>query len=237
MKPDWRLQLRLLSARILIKLGKLSHADYTPAQLTEAINLHLPETFKVDVPISKGELTLLKAKVSMPSQHKAINVDLLGSIIIGPVGTPIYRAHVSLKLDVYPIFDIASKTVKVDKMIARDVQLVNDQYAIVQDSRELLSLLLPKPLQSLLSDSVKSAIGFMTAGGSDLAANYMKLYLSGSKQRILDYHKPQIEALVHEFAQRDDLKYRIGSDTFEELVFQHYGKAVVVEDGHLRFKF
>ncbi|MFT6414511.1 MAG: hypothetical protein ACJASI_002646, partial [Glaciecola sp.] len=84
MKPEWRLKLRLFTARILIKFGRLTHADYSCAELKEVVNKQLPETFKVDVPISKGELTLLQAEISMPKNQKAIHIELLGSIIIGP---------------------------------------------------------------------------------------------------------------------------------------------------------
>jgi hypothetical protein len=237
MKPEWRLKLRLLTARTLIKLGKITHADYSSAELKEALDKHLPETFKVDVPISKGELTLLEAEISMPANQNAIHVELLGSLIIGPAGNPIYRAHVLMIIEVYPTYEVVNNTVKVEKIIARDVRLVNDKYSIIEDSRDLLSLVFPKSLQDLLSGTVKSAFGLMTAGGSDLASNYLKLYLSGSKQRILDYHKPQIETLISEFAQTDDLHYQLNSDDFEERLFCLYGKEVVVEDGHLRFKF
>jgi hypothetical protein len=237
MKPEWRLKLRLFTARILIKIGRLTHADYSCAELKEVVNKQLPETFKIDVPISKGELTLLQAEVSMPKNQKAIHIEILGSLIIGSVGKPIYRAHIIAQLEVYPIYNEASNTVKVEKMLARDLHLVNDEYSIIEDSRELLGILCPKPLQSLLADTVKSAFGLITAGGSEVATNYMKLYLSGSKKRILDYHRPQIEALVSEFAQRDDLHYQLGTADFQEHLFCLYGKEVVVEDGQLRFKF
>jgi hypothetical protein len=237
MKLDWRLKLRLLTARILIRLGKLRHADYSAAELKEIVDKQLPETFDIDVPRSKGKLTLLQADISMRQNRGAINVELLGSILIGALGNPIYRAHLVIALDAYPIYDKATHTVKLDKLLVSDVQLVNDQYSIIEDSRELLSLFFPKPLQNLLSGSVKSAVGLITAGGSDTAASYMKLYLSGSKQRILDYHRPQIEALVSEFAQSEDMQYQLGTCDFEEHLFCLYGKTVLVEDGQLRFKF
>lgn len=237
MKPEWRLKLRLFTARILIKIGRLTHADYSSGELKEIVDKHLPETFKIDVPKSKGDLTLLEAEISMvPGQNK-IAVQLLGSILIGSFGSPIYRAHLIVQLEAYPIYDVNNKTVKLEKLLVSDVQLVNDEYSIIKDSRELLGLFFPKPLQSLFTDTVKSTLGIMTGGGSDAAADYMKLYLSGSKQRILDYHKPQIEALVSNLAQREDLQYPLDSSVFEEHLFSLYGKEVLVEDGQLRFKF
>lgn len=237
MKPDWRLKLRLLTARILIKLGKLTHADYSSAELKMAVDKHLPETFQIDVPVSKGELTLLDAQINMPKDQASIDVHLFGSLFIGHSAKPIYRAHVTIHLQAYPIYEVEKNTVKLDKMLVNEVQLVNDEYAIVEDSRELLGLLFPVPFQNLLTGTVKSAIGLLTAGGSDLAVDYIKLYLSGSKQRILDYHRPQIEALVSDFAQSEELQYQLNPSEFEEHLFCLYGKEVVVEDGRLRFKF
>jgi hypothetical protein len=237
MKPEWRLKLRLFTARVLIRIGRLSHADYTGAELKKMVDKHLPETFKIDVPKGKGQLTLLEADISMPLDQNVINIELLGSILIGALGNPIYRAHLIMQLKAYPIYDTATKTVQLKKLLVNDVQLVNDEYSIIEDSRELLGIFFPKPLQSLFTGTVKSTFGLITGGGSDAAANYMKLYLSGSKQRILDYHKPQIEALVSNFAQREDLHYQLDTSAFEEHLFSLYGKEVVVEDGQLRFKF
>jgi hypothetical protein len=237
MKPEWRLKLRLFIARMMIKTGKLTHADYTCSELKEAVDKHLPETFKIDVPRTKGELTLLQADISMPRNQNAIDVKLFGSIIIGALGNPIYRAHLIVELKAHPIYEVATNTVKLDKLLVNDVHLVNDKYSIIEDSRELLSLFVPKSLQNLLSGSVKSAATLITAGGSDLAADYMKLYLSGSKQKILAYHRPQIEALVTEFGQSEEMQYHLDNNDFEEHLFCLYGKEVVVEDGVLRFKF
>lgn len=237
MTPDWQLKLRLFIARILIRIGRLSYVDYSAAELKNIVDNHLPETFEIDVPRGKGELTLMQADLSMPMKNRFINVELLGSLLIGSTANPIYRAHLIVILNAYPIYDELTKTVKLEKLLVSEVRLVNDKYAIIEDSRELLSLFLPKPLQSLVGDTVKSALGIMTGGGSELASNYMKLYLSGSKQKILDYHRPQIESLVAEFAKKEYLQYTLNDENFEEHLFCLYGKTVSVENGQLRFKF
>ncbi|MDT0594117.1 hypothetical protein [Glaciecola petra] len=237
MKPDWRLKLRLISARILIKLGRLTHADYSSSELKSAVDKHLPETFPIEVPVSKGELSLLEAQISMPKNEALIDVHLLGSLLIGPTVKPIYRAHITIHLQAYPIYEVDTNIVKLEKLLVSNVQLVNDEYSIIEDSKELLGLLFPVPFQNLLTGTVKSAIGLLTGGGSDLAVDYMKLYLSGSKQRILDYHRPQIEALVSDFAQSEELQYQLDPKEFEEYLFSLYGREVIVEEGNLRFKF
>lgn len=237
MKADWKFRLRVLTAKYMIRFGKLTHSDYTVEELQEIIDQHLPVNFEVEVPISKGELTLLEGSISIPQSSDSLNIELLGSIVIGPVGKPIYRAHLLFKLALYPTYIEESKTVKLKRMQIKDVQLVNDKYSIIESSKDLLSVFLPKTIQSLFSGTVKSAVGLLTAGVSDIAADYMQLYLSGSKQKVLDYHRPQIEELVQTFAQSDELQYQMGLEDFEEHLFHLYGKEVVVEDGCLRFKF
>jgi len=237
LKPQWRLKLRLFSAKILIKMGKLRHASYSKAELKAIVDAYLPETFEIEVPQNKGELTLLKAELNLPRNKNVINLQLFSKLHIGAQSKPLYRAHIIIRLEVHPIYDAKSYTLRIDKMRLNDVQLVNDEYSLIEDSRDLLGIVFPKPLQGLLSETVMSAVGFITAGASDAAANYMKLYLSGSKQRILDYHKPQIETLVNAFAERDEAKYQLDTSNFEMYLFSVLGKKVVVEEGELRFKF
>lgn len=237
MNSQWRLKFRLFTAKLMIKLGKLRHADYVVGDIQTIVDKHLPQDFFIDVPVGKGELNLIEAKVSMPKNQSSIHFDCFGSIIVKSKGSPIYRAHLSVTLAVYPKYDKVSSSLMIDKIITRNLRFINDEYAIIEDSRDLLSLLVPRPLQHLLSGTVKSAFGLMTGGVSEFAADYLKLYVSGSKQRVFDYHKPQIEALVQDFSQNNALQYSLDTTNFEEQLFALYGKTVVVEDGYLRFKF
>lgn len=77
----------------------------------------------------------------------------------------------------------------------------------------------------------------MTAGSSDLASDYLHIYLSGSKQKVLDYHKPQITQLIEEIKQDPELSYEMDEADWQEKLFREYGKQVIVEEGCVRFKF
>jgi hypothetical protein len=77
----------------------------------------------------------------------------------------------------------------------------------------------------------------MTGTTASEANSYLQMYLSGSKQKILDYHKPQIENIIVELAASEDMQYSLDTNDFEENLFIQYGKEVVVEERHLRFKF
>ena len=68
-----------------------------------------------------------------------------------------------------------------------------------------------------------------------MASEYLKLYLSGSKQAILDYHKPQIDNAITRQLTQDDLSHRMRDTQWREVLFARLGKNVRVEDNVLRF--
>jgi hypothetical protein len=84
---------------------------------------------------------------------------------------------------------------------------------------------------------MKTAFSIMTGTTTSEANSYLQMYLSGSKQKVLDYHKPQIEKLIVDLAAGDDMQYSLDINDFEEGLFIQYGKEVIVEEGNLRFKF
>lgn len=237
MQRNWRLKCKLLFARLLIKLGKLTHADYSAKELAEFLRPHLPAEFAIDVPAGNGQLTLLEAEVKMRFRSTTVTVQLLGSLLIESMGNPIYRAHVVIVLEATPFYDTQNNVVKLSELLMDEVRLINDEYAILKDTQHILSAFVPRPFQNLVTGTMKSALGLITGGGSDAASNYLRLYLSGSKQRILDYHQPQLTKLVADLIHDEDFQYELDQSDWEEHLFSLYGKEVVVEDGQLRFKF
>ncbi|WJG08190.1 DUF1439 domain-containing protein [Aliiglaciecola sp. LCG003] len=241
MKTSWRqdlvLWLQQLSARWMIKRGKLPHVDYSIEELNELAEPHFPQSFLVDVPVGKGTFTLLNAHIDIPSRSDSVHVKILASLDIDSAGTPLYRAHLSISLLVTPQYDVTSKTVSIEQMLLDSIELINDEYALLNNSRQLLDLVLPKGVQNLISGTFKSAIGLMTAGSSDMASDYLHLYLSGSKQKILNYHQPQIIKLIEELKQDPEFVYEMDEDDWQQKLFREYGKTVVVEDRCVRFKF
>lgn len=237
MHNNWRIKCKLLVAKLLIKFGKLTHADYTADEISELISPYLPSTFKIEVPAGNGELTLLEAEVNIGYHNSTVSVQLLGSLVVESMGNPIYRAHLVINLEATPFYDVESKVVKLSQLNMVDVRLINDEYALLKDTQHLLSLFVPRPFQSLVTGTVKSALGIITGGGSDAASNYLKLYLTGSKQKILEYHRPQLSSLVADLIHDEDFQYELDTSDWEEYLFTLYGKEVVVEQGQLRFKF
>lgn len=237
MTQNWRLTIQYWLAKLMIKLGKLTHSDYTEDELNDLVSPHLPESFSIAVPAGNGHLTLMEAEVSLPVTSSYIHVQLLSSLLIESMGNPIYRAHIVVILKAQPAYQVSQNTVHLDHVVIDDIYLVKDEYALLKDTQDIMSLFVPKTMQNILTGTMKSAMGLLTAGGSDAALSYLKLYLTGSKQKVLDYHKPQLENLLTDLIENDNFSYLLDESDWQQKLFRQYGKEVVVEDGALRFKF
>ncbi len=237
MTNNWRLTLQIWLAKLMIKMGKLTHSDYTEQELNDLVSPHLPATFSLPVPAGNGHVELLEAEVTMPITSSYIQVQILSSLLIESMGNPIYRAHIVVLLKAKPTYHPDSNAVRFDHVMIDDIYLVKDEYSLLKDTQDIMGLFVPKAMQSMLTGTMKSAMGMLTAGGSDAAMNYLKLYLTGSKQKVLDYHKPQLEQLLTSTIDNTDFSYPLNEADWQESLFIQYGKEVVVEDGFLRFKF
>lgn len=233
----WSEKVNQFIAKWMIKLGKLTHVDYTIEELNELAEPFFPQTLNVDVPVGKGIFTILHAEIDIPRNANAIHVQLLSSLDIDAVSNPLYRAHLQINLLLIPKYSVEHKTVSIDKLDLDAITLINDEYALLNDSRQLLDLVLPRGVQNLITGTFKSALGLVTAGSSDLASDYLHMYLSGSKQKVLDYHKPQLIKLIDELKHDPDFEYEMDDSDWQESLFRQYGKTVIVEDRSVRFKF
>ena len=228
---------RLLIAKCLIRFKRLTHVDYSVQDISRLIEPHLPLSLPISVPKGEGRFTLLKANISMPLNSNYIQAEVLGSIEITYLANPIYRAHVVLVVQAKPHYDHTTKNVLLTDLRITDIHVLNDEYSILKDTSSLISLFVPSPVLSMVTGTMKTAFNIMTGTTTSEANSYLQMYLSGSKQKVLDYHKPQIENIIVELAASKDMQYSLDINDFEESLFIQYGKEVIVEEGHLRFKF
>jgi hypothetical protein len=237
LSPQRQQQFQTIVARFLIRFKRLTHVSYSSSELNELIKAHIPQTFIINTPAGQGKFTLLEAELTMPSTEHCFNVQLLSSFEVQNLGNPIYRAHLIVQLHATPQYEARRNLIYVNQTMVRDIRLIHDEYALLTDTQQLLNSFLPGSMASLLSNTVKSTLSLFTAGTSDAAMDYLKLYVGGSKQRVLDYHKPQLEKVITELAASDELQYKLDETDWEESLFAELGKEVVVEEGELRFKF
>lgn len=237
LRKRFSLKLNKFFAKWMIKLGKISHVDYTVEELNDLARPHFPQHLDVDVPVGKGTFTILETEIDIPRNSNTVKVQLYSSLDIDAVSNPLYRAHLLIVLDMTPKYDAENKTVTIDSLELDSIRLINDEYALLNDSKQLLDLVMPRSVQNLISGTFKSALGLMTAGSSDIASDYLRLYLSGSKQRVLDYHKPQIIKLLDETKHNPEFVYKLDENDWQEALFIQHGQSVCVEQRCVRFKF
>lgn len=236
-EPAWKFKLQQKIAEWLIRLGRIKHIDYDVEELNELIRPYFPEQFLVDVPVGKGTFTIVKADVTIPRASQHIHIELTSQLNIDSIGNPLYRANLQIELLASPIYDQELKQVSLHSLDLESIFIINDQYALLNDSKYMIDRLLPQGMRSLVTDTFKTAIGLVTVGSSDIASDYVKLYLTGSKQKVLDYHRPQIEKLVEDLKQDPNFIYQMDDSDWQQKLFIRYGKTVVVEDRCVRFKF
>jgi len=96
---------------------------------------------------------------------------------------------------------------------------------------------MPKPFKYLLVSTVNTTLSLLKGFVPTELLNYLTLYSSGSKQKVLDFHQADIERLILEEVEQEDWCYPLDETDFEEQLFAEFGQTVVVEKGHLVFKF
>jgi hypothetical protein len=211
--------------------------DYSVHDISQLIQPHLPVSLPITVPKGDGRFTISKVNISMPFNSDYIQGEVLGSIEVTYFANPIYRAHVVLVVQASPEYDGTTKNILLSDIRITDIHMLNDEYSILKDTSSLISQFVPSPVLSMVTGTMKTAFSIMTGTTASEANRYLQVYLSGSKQKVLDYHKPQIENIIVELAASEDMQYSLDINDFEESLFMQYGKEVKVEQGNLRFKF
>jgi hypothetical protein len=219
----------------MVKLGKLTHDDFTVEELNALIQPALPTTVDLDIPIGTATVTVESGTISLREETNSIFFQAFTSMQVAVANSVIYRAHVVVTLSATPTYNVDDKCVSLTHTAVESIQLVNDDYALIKDTRFLLSKLVPGRLDSIIGQSLKTALSLVTAGTSDTAANYLSLYLSGSTHAILNYHKPQITQAILREIDKLPLFHTMRDDVWREALFARYGKQVGVAENRLRF--
>ncbi len=230
-------RLKVAIAMLLVKLGKLKYDQFTEQELNQLIVGYFPQTLTLPVPVGKASLKLLQGEISMPTSTDRIQLQLFCSIEIRVLANPIYRAHLVIVVSANPHYLSEHSTLTIDNIRVDDVALLNDEYALLNDTSKLIDALSPVPIAGLLTNPMKSALNILTAGTSNQAIEYLQMYIGGSKQRILDYHRTQIEDHVINAIANEDLTIELDPAEWRQNLFSRLGKEVVVEGNELRFYF
>jgi hypothetical protein len=242
---SWKDKLKVIGGRWLVRTQRLTHSAFTVAELNALVRPHFPCTMPIEVPVGMGSLTLMEAELSLNDEKNRIELELLADLRISVKTGPLYQAHLLVLLSATPAYLVEQKTVVLGDVSIDNILLVNDDYALITDTSSLLNSLGPLPVGAILGRGLKGPIGstvkgvlnLFTAGMSEHALNYLRLYLDGSKQRVLDYHRAELEQKVKALVIEENIHYTLDASDWQEWLFCELGREVVVEQQELRFKF
>jgi hypothetical protein len=223
--------------KLLIKSKRVKSVAISADELNGMLAGNLPETLGFPVPGSKGELVIQNATISMPLRANELHVRLFCALRIDTMANPIYRAHVEILGTALPGYDKQRRVIHLKKAQLTDMRIVQDEYALLKDTRQIIGTLLPSPIKSVFGATMKTTLNILSNGTYSDMRGYLSLYLHGSKQKILDYHRPELEKLVLHAIDSGDLDYRLDERIFEERVFAELGNDVKVHNGELHFVF
>ena len=222
-------------AQWLVKWGKLTHEDFTKSELHDLVKVSFPYSFTFDIPMGTGTVTVLEGNITLDNANNRIGLQCLAALNIVVASTTIYRAHVVFTVSASPYYDKNMSTLYLTDLFTDSVTLVNDDYALIKDTQFLMSRYFPKSVNSLLGGSLKSALSIFSAGTSGIAVDYLQVYLTGSKQAVLEYHIPHINRAIKNQINQEDLSHTMRGDHWREVLFSKLGQNVRVEDDVLRF--
>lgn len=223
--------------KFLIKTRRIRSVSLTADELNQMLATNLPETFSFPVPGSKGELEIQSATISMPRDANELHVALFCAVRIDSMANPIYRAHVEIFGTALPNFDKERRVIHLKEARLGEMNIVQDEYALLKDTKHIISLVVPGPLKSVLGATMKTTLNILSNGTYKDIQSYLSLYLHGSKQKILEYHRNDIERLVLNAIENGDLEYPLDTQIMEERIFAELGNDVQVRDGELQFIF
>jgi len=234
---SWKHRLNRWFARLMIRFKLVRQVRYSQGELNDMLAANFPHSMQLSLPGSKGLLSLLNAELSMPMAQDKLHIQLYCSFTVSVAGQDIYRAHLVVAGTVTPYYIETEKAIRLKEMQLADIRLVNDDYAFIGSTTELATLFMPRSFKYLLASTVHITLALLKGVVPNELLNYLNLYSSGSKQRVLDYHQAEIQRLLLKEVEQEDWCYLLDESDFEEQLFAELGQEVMVEDGFLAFKF
>ncbi|MBN7819019.1 hypothetical protein KJY73_05630 [Bowmanella sp. Y26] len=216
---------------LLIRLGRLRHFSISATELNGMLSANLPWKLPLALPTGKGHLTVLNATVRMPTDQ--FRLELLCDLQVDVNGIKLYQAHVLAVLHGRPCYMRGQGSIRAAEVNLSKLQLIQDDHFIFRSSAQILSRLVPDVLGGWLNASLDVLGGPVYKE----ARSYLDLYLSGNKQKVLEFHQPQIERQLLEQINQGQLDYKLDDNLPDERLFARLGQNVKVEDGKLLFLF
>lgn len=237
---SWSSRLKYWAATWMVKSKRLKREAMDVQTITDMLNDNLPTSLDFPVPGGTANLLIYNGEISLNSTRANAEVTLFCELKVEAMANRIYQAHAVATLSLTPAYDRDSQCLYPKDLVIDDLTLVKDRYSLIKDTQNLFKSLMPSPLKSMMDVTIKTTVSTMnllSVGAYDDAKGYFELYRLGSMQKVLDYHKPQIEALLQEQVDNGELQYQMDQRLFDERLFAELGQGVEIKDGQLWFVF
>ena len=232
--------------RLLVKLGRVKSVPMALSQINQMLNARLPESFDIVIPNGAGILSLLSLDLQSflsdgtdgeAANRERVLVKLFCNFEVEIARTRVFNTHLNLELILDPEYLREEKSIGVCKVELVKLELVKDKDSFIKDVNNLANGFLPTPLKSLFNVAMASTtaiLGEQTVSGM---TKYLSLYNSGNQQRVMDYHRKDIENKIIELSRDKNMRYQLDEEDFEEKLFAELGKNIAFERGQLIFLF
>jgi hypothetical protein len=226
------------AARTLIRSKRLKEIRYNATQLNEMIGQSLPHTETFEVPGGQAELIVMTAQVSVGNNNnEGLTVKLLCSLDISSLDRQLYRAHLDVDLKALPFYYKEKKSIRFKEISMTSLTLVNDEYLLIRSTNDVIKSLTPNILKGIVNVTIGSAIGVMSEVATPAVKEYLAVFTEANKQKVLDFHRPQVEKMLSGLFSNGDIEYQLQESDFEEKIFADLGQQIDVDAHNLVFKF
>jgi len=215
----------------LIRVGILRKVAVSASEVNQILEEHLPAEYTLPLSWGNSELNITHAKVDFPSLKPGyFRATLKASLHITVASVEIYRSHLQIELSGKPRYQASDESLRIDDVAVDQVKLVKDSYSLMASAGSLMSSVVPTPLTHMMNVAVGASMGVMSdVLGEDLQS-YLVLYQTGNMQRVLDFHRPQIETTLVDECLHGELFYQLEQTELDEKLFIKLGKAMEVKD-------
>jgi len=224
-------------ARLAIRFGILKRKAMHIEQINQLVNNKLPFDFEIPTPGGHSILSFLEISVTVDDSRNCLLAELLCNFQVDVKKKIIYNTHLQINVELGLRFFKETQSIGAEEVSVTEINLISDKYSVMKDTSSLLSGLVPNAVRSLVNLTLTSTSAILNSKRLSNAAQYLLLYSSGSKQMVIDYHKPTIENKVRQILDSPDNRYQLDATDFEEQLFAQLGKKVTIENGKIYFVF
>lgn len=215
----------------LIRSGLMRKVAVSVCEVNAILKDNLPAEYELPLHWGAGKLEIIEAKVDFsPSKQGYFRAHVYAAMHISVASVEIYRSHLNIELSGRPYYQTSDESIRIDDIAVDRVKLVKDSYSLMASANSLLRYVVPTPLTHWMNVAVETSIGVMSEVLGEDLQSYLAIYQTGSMQRVLDYHTPQIQSILVDECTHGELYYQLSAEQLDEKLFITLGKAMEVKE-------